>query len=291
MARAAKPARSVRKRLTLVAGVLSVLVLGGCAARFTRLVESTVLFIPSRATFTTPAGIADVSIPGPKGTQLHGWWMPASTEAEPLGTVLFCHGNSGRLPDHLPFVERLPEFGYNVLMFDYRGYGRSGRAGLITRNTLIADSAAALKYVLDREDVDPDRLYLLGHSMGGVMAINTAANNPDTFVAVAAVSPFSAFQRVAADFSGPIGWALIQSGMDAEDSVQRFGRTPLLLVHGTRDGVVRRYHSDRIQEAAVEAGIESRVVSVDGAGHNNVFDPDKPTIPVIVEFFATHAPR
>ncbi|HEX7926650.1 MAG TPA: alpha/beta hydrolase, partial [bacterium] len=70
------------------------------------------------------------------GTVLAGWFLPAQTPGRaPLGTVIHFHGNAANISNHLYAVRWLPKAGYNVLLFDYRGYGDSAgsptRAGVI----------------------------------------------------------------------------------------------------------------------------------------------------------------
>ena len=104
--------------LALFSGVL-VIVLAGCIERM--------FFYPDSATYTTPAQLGvraeDVQIVTADGSRLHGWFLPAVGNAK--GTVLHLHGNAANVSNHLPLVSWLPARGYNVLMVDYRGFGRS----------------------------------------------------------------------------------------------------------------------------------------------------------------------
>jgi len=99
-----------------------------------------------------------VSFHAADGTRLHGWFFPA--EGEPVGTVLHLHGNAGNITGHFHHVAWLPGAGWNVLCFDYRGYGRS--EGRVTRAGTIADAHGALNHLLGRPDVDAGRIVALG---------------------------------------------------------------------------------------------------------------------------------
>ncbi len=269
--------------------LVALLAVAGCSARVSRLVESATFYAPSRQAFDTPEGLRDVTIQVGGRSTLHGWWLDRAAGVEHRGTVLFCHGNAGNLPDHLAFVERLPEHGFDVLMFDYRGYGRSGGVRQMHRVTLLRDTRAALRYVRQETEGQDAPLVLLGHSMGGVIGAALIAERPDAFDAAVLVAPFSSFPRVASDFAGPLGWLLIPGGLAAEQTIQRFGRTPVLLVHGGRDRIVRAYHTGRIAASAREAGVEVSVLELPDANHVDVFDEQHGTISAIVAFVTERA--
>jgi len=112
---------------------------GGCAERF--------FFYPDQHVYTTPQAegvhAEEVLFAGPDGIQLHGWWLPAQGEIH--GTVLHVHGNAANISNHLPLIAWLPAAGFNVLTFDYRGYGRS--SGKPTIQGLVDDTRAALAWL------------------------------------------------------------------------------------------------------------------------------------------------
>jgi alpha-beta hydrolase superfamily lysophospholipase len=102
----------------------------------------------------------DVFFPSSEGVTLHGWFFPVT---DAVGTVLHAHGNAGNISGHFPFVGWLPARGWNVLCFDYRGYGRS--TGRITRPGMVDDVRAAASYVHGRADVASNRVVLFGQSI------------------------------------------------------------------------------------------------------------------------------
>jgi hypothetical protein len=120
----------------LVVVALLALLLAGCVERM--------FFYPDSAQYTRPEQFGlrheDVSITTADGSRLHGWWLPAKGQA--LGSVLHLHGNAANVSNHLPLVAWLPGTGFNVLMLDYRGFGRS--EGRPTLDGVVDDAAAAL---------------------------------------------------------------------------------------------------------------------------------------------------
>ncbi|MFZ5559960.1 MAG: alpha/beta hydrolase [Pseudomonadota bacterium] len=204
-----------------------------------------------------PVPHEDVWIDSTDGLRLHGWFLKA--QGEPRATVVFLHGNAQNLTAHVLYVDWLPAAGYNVLIVDYRGYGRS--PGRPSRQGLFEDARAAWFYALSRQDVDPQKMILLGQSLGGATALSLAGREKlPGLRAVVAESAFSSFGGIGREKlleipgAGYLLWPfspLIISGeLSPAPVVDRISPVPLLLIHGSRDNIVRPSHSDRLYETA-----------------------------------------
>lgn len=159
------------KRLTRCLSLFAWLSLGGCGS---------LLFYPELGEPFTPqvAGLSyqDVTLHTADGVRLHAWWLPAKPGVEVKGTVLHLHGNGGNLSRHLGGSWWLPAAGYQVLLLDYRGYGRSqGKPGL---PEVYQDIQAALAWLDAAPEVKGKPLVLLGQSLGGALAIHYLAEHP-----------------------------------------------------------------------------------------------------------------
>src|SRR5687768_2928737 len=139
--------------------------------RMTRPLLHSLLYFPSRPIATTPAaaGLAfeDVMFDAGDGVRLHGWWVPAT--APVIGHILLCHGNAGNVGDRVAHVALLVAAGFDVLAFDYRGYGQSG--GRPSEQGTYRDARAARTALLGRHGVDGARVVYLGESLGGAVAL------------------------------------------------------------------------------------------------------------------------
>src|SRR5512145_1917489 len=128
-------------------------------------------YYPDQEVYDTPdrhgLKYEDVTFPSRDGTSLSGWFIPAV--GPPKGTVVHFHGNAQNMTSHFGFVSWLPSRGFNLFVFDYRGYGKS--AGRPERQGIYEDSLAALDYIATRPGIDHDRLVVLGQSLGGANAI------------------------------------------------------------------------------------------------------------------------
>lgn len=262
-------------------------------------------YYPSRRAFQTPRGYTDVRFQS-DGLTLHGWFMPAAEAgAPPAGgpsgerttvgscaavepgvprpVVVYCHGNAGNLARHDAFFGFLAREGVHAFAFDYRGYGRSSR-GPINREGLIRDTRAAIDAAVSWPGVDPRRVGLMGMSLGGTIALAAAAEDRRVG-AVVSVATFCRWKTVAGDYLGPLGRWLIPPGRDGVDSVGALGDRPLLIVHGTRDGVVAPYHGAMLAEAAARAGVPIETAWIDGAGHVDWVRPGTGATEKIGAFF------
>lgn len=207
-----------------------------------------VFYQPDRILYSTPAqaGLVfeEVSFVSRDGTRLSGWFIPATAATPPQeakGTVIHFHGNAENMSSHWKLVEWLPRRGYNLFVFDYRGYGNS--AGSADAQGLFDDSNSALNYVRKRTDINPQRLFLLGQSLGGAQAISVlGSGNRDGVQALVVESTFYSYSSVASDhFSG--AGLLMDNTFSPERYLSKLAPTPFLLLHGTADEVIPFHHA------------------------------------------------
>jgi hypothetical protein len=284
-----------RSRVRVYGCLLAVLVVSWFVFDIRGLAESRMIYFPSRETFATPPRHEDVRFTTPGGLHLHGWltmptgWKPGDP---PVPALLHIHGNAGNVSFHDEFSAFLPPAGYAVLLFDYRGFGRSDPFnGRLNRHILLADAGAALDYLLTRPEIDHDRIGIYGVSVGGVFGDALAAGRKEVR-AVVSLAAFSSWSRIARDHVSVLGWLLARGGVDAERSVAGLGSRPLLIVHGEADDIVPVEHARRLKAAADAAGVHAELLIVPGVGHNDLAIEDPGTQARIVDFLAQSlAPR
>jgi len=185
------------------------------------------------------------------GTALHGWFVPVQgkLKGKAKATVVFSHGNAGSIGHHLGFHLWLVDAGYNVLTYDYRGFGKS--AGKVDRRGMLDDVRAAFDYVTSRPDVNPDLLVSMGHSLGGSKSLVALSEAPVRGLrAVVTDAAFSSYQAMARQFGGEVGGRLVSDEWAPKDSIAKIAPLPLLIVHGTDDEVVPFAQGKQLFEAA-----------------------------------------
>jgi hypothetical protein len=255
-------------RLLALAGLAAAL--GGCSG---------LIFQPMRELVLTPDEIGldyrDVHLEAEDGVRLHGWFLPA--EPPRRGSVLFLHGNAQNISTHIASVAWLPAEGFDVLLVDYRGYGLSG--GSPSLAGLHLDFEAALEALLERPDTDPDRVIVLGQSLGGALAITALAASArrEQVRALIALGAFTSYRALAreklADFwltwplQAPLGLA-IDDRFRPVDAIGELRPLPVLIIHGEDDRVVPAHHAMALYRAA---GPPKTLWIVPGAGHLEAF--------------------
>ena len=185
---------------------------------------------------------------GEPATNLAGWFFPLKDNQ---GTVLACHGVGANRADILEFVWILQEAGFQVLCFDFRGHGESDGHTVTYGLRERQDVTGAWDYLMTRRDVDPNRVYGFGLSMGASSLLMSLSEMPG-MRAVAVDSPFSSLKRmvrhqyrfvpgplaeVPVAFTRMIGW--LDSGLSVEeaDAVAslRGLKVPVFFIHGVDD--------------------------------------------------------
>lgn len=229
--------------------LLGGLAMSGCAAQF--------FYYPDHTHYGSPADdglrYEPVTFASRDGTRLSGWFVPASDRADPRtakGTVVHFHGNAQNMSAHWGFVSWLPARGFNVFVFDYRGYGDS--AGKPAPKGVFEDALSALDHVRARPDVDPSRLLVLGQSLGGTNAIAAVGSGNRAGVrALVIESTFRSYSAIAHEKVPGAGW-LMSDRYSADRYVAAIAPIPILFLHGTADPVVPYHHSQELHALARE---------------------------------------
>jgi uncharacterized protein len=224
------------------------------------------LYLPSRTIVQTPAAaglrFADVTFETDDGELLHGWWVSARAHA--IGHVLLCHGNAGNVGDRLPHLALLSSAGFDILAFDYRGYGRS--SGRPSEAGTARDARAARGALLRQDGVDRGRVLYLGESLGGAVALGLAVDRPPAGLILQ--SAFTSVRDMAR-----LHYPFIPRGLvpDAYPSLELIRRLdlPLLVLHGARDRIVPVLHGEALFEAAPGP---KRIEVFADAAHNDLIE-------------------
>ncbi|NQW99252.1 alpha/beta hydrolase [bacterium] len=234
-------------------------------------------YFPTRDEPSTPAtwGLKyeAIDFKSGDGTPLHGWFIPAQNKVA-KGTVIFSHGNAGSISYHLGFCTWLAEAGYNVIIYDYRGFGKSG--GSVGRRGMIDDVKAAFAYARKRPGIDASRLVSYGHSLGGAQSVTALGESPVIGLrAIVIDGTFASYQAMARVVGGELGASLVSDELAPKDFVNKLTPVPLLVVHGSHDEVVPISQGRQLFEAAgepktlfeVKAGRHGTALSDDGGAY------------------------
>lgn len=190
------------------------------------------------------------------GFRLEGWFMPVARDAR--GTVVFADG-AENVRHHIDTVDWLPDAGYNVLLFNYRGYGRS--QGEPTMAGFHRDLRAAIRKADAIDALPRERLVVFGQSLGGAVATVTLANLPrgqriGALVVDSAPSDYRTIVRetLAASWytwplQAPLSW-LITDSYQAREAAGRLPPVPKLWIANAGDRTVSAHHTVLLYERA-----------------------------------------
>lgn len=202
----------------------------------------------------------DVRFTSEDGTRLHGWFFG---HPEPRGHLLYCHGNADFVPNLGTYADMLRQrYRLSVLVFDYRGYGRS--EGTPNESGVLADARAALAWLAETGKVADHEVVLMGRSLGGAVAVDLAARSGAR--ALILENTFTSAPDVGAHH---FRWLpvrlLMRTQLNALARIPDY-RGPLLQSHGTADEVVPLGLGERLFDAAPGP---KQFVAIPGARHND----------------------
>ncbi len=249
-----KKSMMLHKRVLLAVLFLQFIALSGCTYLF---------FEPGREIVESPEvrkyAPQDVSFRSPDGLTLHGWYFRAIGEER--GTILVCHGNVENMSTHVKLDLWLIDAGYNLFIFDYRGYGKS--EGVPDIQGIHLDAEAALETLLFAlPGMMNDDIIVFGKSLGGAVAVYTVANSPykGRVKALILDSPFSSYRMIAREkiaasiigwpFQYPLSW-LVNDDYSPVRYIAKASPVPVVIIHGTRDEIVPEHHGRILYDAAL----------------------------------------
>ncbi len=255
--------------------LLSALAIGGGAVGCASLDEwqRQAIFDPRNGNqrwFSEPLpGTEEFDVKLANGHQLHFWYVPQE-DAKRAPTVLYLHGARWNLNGSVFRMSRWADLGFNVLAVDYRGFGKSTEL-LPSEETAYEDARVALEE-LKRRQPDPSRRFIYGHSLGGALAIDLAAgplrNAKNEVGGIIIESTFTSIPAVLRGMK--YGWVpgiglVVTQPFDSANKISKV-ETPLLIIHGTADGVVPHAMADELYEAA--ASKVKKVIKIEGGTHS-----------------------
>jgi fermentation-respiration switch protein FrsA (DUF1100 family) len=202
----------------------------------------------------------DVWLSTSDDVDIHGWWLPCE---DALASILFLHGNAGNITHRLDNLRLLNEAGFQVLIIDYRGFGRS--EGTPGEQGTYRDAEAAWHWLVKAR---PGPHLVFGRSLGGAVGIQLAATSSHRPDGVIIENTFTSGRELAAEVMPIRGMGFVVPNF--YPSIERIGKidAPLLLIHSLDDELIPVAHGELLFDAAVEP---KESYFVPGAHHNDAY--------------------
>lgn len=228
--------------------LLALLFLTGCTSLF---------YHPDRIQYVRPESFKfqyrEITFHPSDGTELIGWFFPATT-SKVKGTIVQFHGNAQNMSSHFLALSWVMDRGYNLFVFDYRGYGISD--GKPTPEGVYLDSLAALTEGRKLWSENGKGFFVVyGQSLGGAVAMRALSDFKDTSAIDLVVqdSTFMSYQDLSFHKLSrsillplsPLAYLLVSDQYSSEESVKKLQR-PTLVIVGQKDNVVDQRFGKKI---------------------------------------------
>jgi len=240
------------KPIAVLSLCLQVLLLSGC---------TNFIFQPNNIRYYTPEKFnvshEEVFFKTRDGLRLHGWWL--KSEVPKKANIVFIHGNAQNISSHIANVAWLTKEGYDVFIFDYRGYGYS--QGVTEIEGVIHDAIDAIAYGAERSAKENVPVIVLGQSLGGSLAIYAVANSEykEKILVLITISAFSDYHEITQEalstwwltwaFQWPLSFT-INNDYRPLDYVSDIYPVPFVVMHSQEDEVIPYHHGSDLIAAA-----------------------------------------
>lgn len=247
----------VMKEVALIAGLSYA---GLCV--FVALFQSRYVYYPQSRLDATPAMLGmnfeEVVISeGIRGT-VHAWWIPGAMAEAPA--VMICHGNAGNISHRIYLARVFNEWGWHVLLFDYRGYGQS--SGRPSERRTYEDAMAAWQWLVSQHPQTGGRI-VYGRSLGGAVAAWLAAREtPDALIIESSFT--SALDMARRMFPFLPARLLLRYKYDTIGNLGN-AKSPVMIAHSPDDEMISFENAELLYEAVAT---RKELVRLSG-GHND----------------------
>ncbi|NOZ08543.1 MAG: alpha/beta hydrolase [FCB group bacterium] len=177
----------------------------------------------------------DVELKTDDHVTLNGWYLPNENSNR---VILYCHGNAGNISDRLDHLKLFHDLGFNIFIFDYRGFGKS--TGRITERGTYYDAAMAWQYLRLVRNFKSENIIIYGRSLGASVAAWLAAQqNPSALIIESAFISIQALGTKLYPFL-PVS-LLTRYSYDTREYLKRVN-CPVLVIHSDEDEIIPFTH-------------------------------------------------
>lgn len=222
----------------------------------------------------------NIDIPGTETKSfIHAWYFPAQSPTK-KGLVVHFHGNGENLTTHFNFFKWVTMFGFDYLIFDYRGYGQSSDEEA-TQEKTVQDGLAVFDYI--HKNLKPTKIVAIGQSLGSNVLVRTLQDlNPNLLPDMVVLdSSFTSYKAAARSVLTqrwflyplvPLSYIAIDDTFSAKKTYDKTPKIPAVFFHGTGDVVIKPENG--IENYNLWPGLKALVLNQDG-WHTSAFASPK----------------
>ena len=167
------------------------------------------------------------------GNRLSGWLL-IPKDINPTATILHFHGSAGNLLTQYQLISPLIDYGFQIFMFDYSGYGCS--EGKPSHKTIFQDGYSVIDYINKQDDFKGLKTIIYGQSYGGYLASIIGSNSQESIDGIVIEGAFSSLKKEAKHKASVFG-NFVKRGMQADKEIKK-NYKPILIIHSNEDQMV-----------------------------------------------------
>jgi len=243
------------------------------------------VYFPSRKVIDNPGDIGlhfeDVLLKTQDGETISCWYVPAGSYQGSGKVVIFSHGNAGNIGDRLGTIEVFNKMGYDVMIYDYRGYGAS--TGVPSEKGTYWDALTVWNYVKGEKGIPPEKIVLFGRSLGGAISAWLAEQvDPGALVVESSFTSAAAMARKMFPYL-PVN-LICRFDYNSEERLKNV-TCPVVIASSVDDEMIPFKHGEKLFAAAREPKM---FVEMRGGHNAGGLDIDASYQSRLAEFLAEH---
>lgn len=230
------------------------------------LLEPSMIYFPVKGLVGDPGSIGlkfeDIYLKAADGVKLNAWYLDNKAAKK---VILLLHGNGGNISHRLDMISVLHALPANVFIIDYHGYGNS--EGEPNEQRLYLAAKAAYKYLVEQKKYQPDKIIVMGSSLGGAVAAYLAVEEEVGGLILQRTFTSAKDMAVLLNplYRKPFVW--LRSSFDNLGLIKKV-KAPKLIIHSKEDEVIPYTMSERLFARAEEP---KELLLLDRGGHNDIY--------------------
>lgn len=220
--------------------------------------------LPKDYSFQFPIRFQEIELSTKDGEKSYALYFKAKNNDQNK-TVFFFHGNAGSLRTWGGIYEDFVPLGWNVLICDYRGYGKN--TGHLSENLMYDDAELWLNYTIQNLNIPKERIVIYGRSIGTGVAIELVSRNPDLILFLE--TPFTDLPSLAKNYYPFVRPWMFRFRFENLKKLKKVN-SKIRIFHGTEDEIIPYRNSEIILENLKSQNKNVALFTIRNGSHNDL---------------------